>query len=150
MLLVGKFLPLKVELTVHISCPTEYFFSLRLYFIPQQAEFHHLCIVQDKSFQPALMQQVTCCIYIQHTQDFNFMCNINQGMTYSHVLSLDSYHHHHTIIKPTTSHHHHSQCHCHPPLPTTSHRSHAHLMANNEPCGCKSAMSHMDLDVDSH
>ena len=62
-LLVGKLLPLKVELTVHISYPTECFFLLRHYFIPQQAEFHHLCIVQDKSFQPALMQQVTCCIY---------------------------------------------------------------------------------------
>jgi hypothetical protein len=87
--------------------PYRKFFLLRHSFIPQQAEFHHLCIVQDKSFQPALMEQVTCHIYTWHIQDFNFTCNINQGLTYLHALSLDSYHHHHTIVKPAASHHHH-------------------------------------------
>ena len=41
-----------------------------------------LAAVQDrghKSCQPALMQQVTCHIYLEHTRHFNFMCNINQG-----------------------------------------------------------------------
>jgi len=100
-----------------------FFVLLSHYFILQQAEFHHLCIVQDKSFQPTLMQQVICHIYTWHTQDFNFMCNINQGLTCSHALSLP--------LLPPSPHHQQSS-----PPPPTAINSHKHQQRSTWPQEC--------------
>jgi hypothetical protein len=81
-------------------CSVIILYHSRLNFI-----IYALCKV--KSFQPALMQQVTCRIY---TREFNFVCNINQGLTCSHTLSLP--------LLPPSPHHQQSS----PPPPTTANR----------------------------
>jgi len=105
----------------------ECFFLLSHYLILQQAEFHHLCIVQDKSFQPTLMQQVTCHIYTWHTRDFNFACNIKQGLTCLHALSLPLLPTPSTV-KPAASHHRQ--------LPPTTINSHKHQQQSTWPQEC--------------
>ena len=90
-----KIYPLKIELTVYISCSKECFLQeiSQIYFIPQQAEFH-LLAVWELSY-PSLpscnhwpftwhIHPAQSLGYIS-TWHFNFMCNINQGLTYSHA-----------------------------------------------------------------